>query len=593
MPFFRYLMATAACAVLMQASVQQLCTHAQSTAQTVAQDGQEQSQSSAATDPLEAELDELLRGNPDEEAAATVISNALNAPSDAVRWRAARAAGHLRLSGPEIVAKLRRSAADDNWVVQLHSIAALAQAGDTSDETIETLTQGALSPNARVAAAAISALRNLKVAPEKLAGTLNKVLAKDDGAVAIFAVEAMVDAGAKATPMLKACLKEPNAAYWACVAIAEIGPDASGAVPELAAFLDSHDKFEQIPAAMLALAAIGPEAKSAEAAIAAALDRWSDDHSVQISGLYALGAIGAADSKAILENRAASDDAFVAMVAAWALARTTPGDDELTKKAVERLVAGLKSDNPNLRRAAAHGLATLNIPAGMAAPYLLEAAADPAAREHVVSALASLGDKAVPHAKKALAKPEMRQLALEVLERMGDRAADATDALLACLPSADPSVRVQINNVLASIGPQAASATDELVAELDSSDARVRQSAMYALREIGQAARPASGALLAYLKKSDASSAEGRFEQLAAAWTLARIAAKDQAVVEAVLPVIRAGLASNSELERRESIAATADLGEAGTALHETLEKMAASDASAAVQAAAGAALAR
>ena len=284
-----------------------------------------QPQSEPSSDALAAQVDRLIQGNADETTAKSLISEALDSKSESVRWRAARAAGHLGLSDLDTVAKLQRGAANGSWVVQLHSIAALAQAGDKSDRTFEVLTDAAVSSNLRVAAAAIAALRKLQIDPQKMADTFSKVLASNDGAVAIYVVEALVDAGAQSVPVLKACLKEPNGAYWASLAIADIGPDAAGTVPELAAFLDRHDKAEAIPQALMALAAIGSQAKSAEPAIAAAMERWNNDQSVQLSGMYALGAIGATQAKAILDNRASSDDAFVAMVASWCSPRPAPG----------------------------------------------------------------------------------------------------------------------------------------------------------------------------------------------------------------------------------------------------------------------------
>lgn len=529
---------------------------------------------------MAAKLDELHRSGADKDRVSQAVLRGLDAQSDAVRWRAARLAGRLGLDDAAVLGKLQQAAADDNWIVQLHAIAALGQSGDKSDATVDALTKAAVSSNDRVAAAAISSLRKLQVDPEKLASTLNQVLADENAAVAVYAVEAMVEAGGKAVPMLKASLKQPNAAFWACLAIADIGPDAAGTVPELIDFLNNHDKVEAIPQAMLALAAIGLAASSAESAITDALERWNDDQSVQLSGMYALGSIGASDSLSLLQQRADGDDPFQAMVASWALAKTHPDDQQMTETAVERLVAGLGSSNTNMSRAAAHGLASLELPEGTAAPHLIEAANDPEAREHMVAALASLGDKVVPHAKQALAKPETRELAIAVLDRLGEQASGATDALVETLDESEPEVAVQIHNTLAKFGPAASQAADKLAGQLDSSDPKVRQSAMYALREIGPGASSAKDALLSVLQQDDSSTPEGKFEQVAAAWTLASIAGGDPQVAEVVLPVIRQGLDSPSELLRRESIAATVDLGDAGKPLHETIAEMAESDPS-------------
>lgn len=539
-----------------------------------------------------AQIDQLILEDIEAETAMPLLSRALESDSIAVRWRAARAAGHLGVSNPEIVTKLHKGTAHDNWIVQLHSVSALARSGDKSDATVEALANAALSSNARVAAASISALRTLKFEPEKLAGVINGILADGDSAAASYALEAMVEAGDKATPLLKELLKKPNSAFWACVAIADIGPDAADVTPELAEFVRSSDLPESTAKALMAVAAIGPAASSAEPAVLAAM-KSSEETAIQLTGLYALGSIGAKDAGDTLAAGAGSSDPFVAMIASWAQAKTNPDNEQLLKTAIQRLVAGLASDNTQMGQAAAHGLVTLEIPSGMAAPYLLQAGKDPAAREHVVSALASLGAEVLPHAARGLANEETRPLAIEVLNRMGSQAAEAADELAACIDTSNPAMCVQVNNTLASIGANAAPATAKLVSELSCDKAEVRQSAMYALREIGSAAAAkAKPALLKHLQAADAESADGRFERLAAAWTLARIAADDAAVVQAVVPVVKQGLESDSQLEREESVAAATDLGAAAKMLKPKLTEMANSDPVASIQVAAEDALA-
>lgn len=568
----RHSFTTIACGIALLASLP--LAHAQSTT------------AAPAIDKDAAAVDQLVTDKADPQAAHDLVSKSLDSESDAVRWRAARAAGHLGLDSPEILAKLQQGVADDDWIMQLHSIAALAKTGDKSDATIAALLKAVGSENHRVASAAVSALGELKVEPQQLATVLDSELAEDNnGAVAVHAVKAIVEAGAKAVPLLNELLDQPNSGYWACVAIAEIGPDAADVVPQLMQFINTNKYAEEIPQALMAVAAIGPQAKSAEKAVTGAMEKWSDDQSVQLAGLYALGAIGATDARETLEVSAASDDAFTAMVASWSLAKTSPGDAALMKAAIRQLVAGLKSDNANMSRAAAHGLATLDIPEGMAAPILIAAAKDPKAREHMVTALAGLGDKALPHASKALAKPDTRDLALDVLDHMGAKAAGATDALVGAMKEADAATKVKINHVLGRIGPAAAKATDNLVAELKSDNKEVRQSALYALREVGAGAEAVKAALMGHLKsKSDAKTPEEKFERLAAAWTLARLANKDQEVVAVVVPVLSEGLDSNSGVDRLESITAVVDLGDAGKSLHEKVAKLAKSDPDAGVR---------
>ncbi|QDU56277.1 HEAT repeat domain-containing protein [Aeoliella mucimassa] len=526
------------------------------------------------------QLDQLLsRPGVVKERAARRIGRALDSKSIAIRWRAARVAGRLGLDDAETIAKLQAGVADDSWLVQLHSIAALTNLGDKSDATVDALTTAALSDNARVAIAAIKALRALEVDPAKAASTMNKVLAGENQAVATHAVEAMVEAGPKAVPFLKEALKQPNAAFWACVAIADLGPDAAEVTPELAEYLQSIDKVESAPQALLAVAEIGPAASAAEPAIVAVMNRWKDDKSIQLTGMYALGAIEASDSDQLLTAGSNSDDPFTAMVASWAMAKIHPDNKLFVDAAVLRLVGGLESDQPTVRQAAAHGLVTLHLPPGTAAPYLIKAAKNPVARDHIADALATLGPDVVPHAARAMANPESRPLALEVLSRLGTDAAGATEALAASLQDSTPLVRQRTCSVLAQIGPKAAPATKELAVLLNSQDGAVRHSAMYALREIGPKAENAKGALLGKLKSSDPANDDTRFDRFAAAWTLARVAPSDPTVVTAVLPVLSEGITSDTLLERSESIVAASDLGPAAKPLKEALTKAAESDA--------------
>ncbi|MGI9457624.1 MAG: HEAT repeat domain-containing protein, partial [Aeoliella sp.] len=245
-----------------------------------------------------------------------------------------------------------------------------------------------------------------------------------------------------------------------------------------------------------------------------------------------------------------------------------------------------------MRQAAAKGLHTLEAPPGMAAPYLVAAANDPAVKEHVIDALASLGKDVVPHAIKALEQPDTRGLAIEVLGRLGPDAADAGSALLACLEQGDPAVCERVHFVLAEIGPAAAQATEKLAKALDAKATVVRRSALYALREIGPGAAAARPALMKMVQASGDSSADSKFEKQAAAWALASIAPDDSAVVEAIAPILVEGLKSNSALVRLESVTAALEISNAtDRPIGKLIRKMAEEDTSPIVREAAEAAL--
>ena len=151
-------------------------------------------------------------------------------------------------------------------------------------------------------------------------------------------------------------LNGDKAAYWACLVLRDIGPDAKDAVPALTEALGS--KQLQVPReALLALAAIGPPAASAVPRIAAMID----DGLHRTAATYALGAIGKipADIEAKVRANAESQDKLLSTASLWTLARLHPEDKEIRRKVTERLVQRLKEQDPNVRAWAAQGLVAL------------------------------------------------------------------------------------------------------------------------------------------------------------------------------------------------------------------------------------------
>ena len=108
---------------------------------------------------------------------------------------------------------------------------------------------------------------------------------------------------------------------------------------------------------------------------------------------------------------------------------------------------------------------------------------------------------------------------------------------------------------------------------------------MYALREIGPGAKAATRPLL---RKMDA---DKSFESFAAAWALSRITPDNDAVAKRVLPVLIRGLMNTDEQTRLNSAVALADLGPNAAQATAELKKVSREDTSAAVRAAAEAAL--
>ena len=328
-----------------------------------------------------------------------------------VRWRSARALGDYGAQAQGAVAELRALMADSDPVVQYHAAAALGKLGDRSDETVNALVKAATGKDATVARAAIAALRVLEPGPERVLELLEATLSSDDQAVTLHALEAIIERGAAAAPLLNEALKRPKTAYLACAAIEHIGPEAASTVPALVELLGKtrHSKL-QIQA-LLALASIGPPARSAAPQIVPLLET-PDDPTVPVAAAYALGSIGASDpqSVAALKKAMAKDNQFLQMIAAWSIAKTHPDDEAAMQAAVGKLTQGLKSSDAALRTAAAKGLQMLQAPLEMVAPAMVALVndPDPDVQENAISAVASLGESVVPRVVNGLKNPQLR-----------------------------------------------------------------------------------------------------------------------------------------------------------------------------------------
>lgn len=518
-------------------------------------------------------------------AASTVVPELIKMLGDKdvqVRWRAARALGDYGALAQEAVPELRKLVSSSDTVVRIHAIVALGRIGDKSPATVDALVDAASGSDPVVQREAIGALRAIHPGPEKVAKALSHALSSNDPAIMERALEAIVDQGANAVPLLIDAIKQPNTTLLACAAIEQIGPDAAGAVPALTELLAETVHSQVQIQALLALASIGPAARPATDRVVLLMDA-SQDATVPVAAAYCLGSIGATDADADLNKALKSNNAFLRMVASWSLAKIHPDDTELLSQAVRELTRGLASSDAAMRTAAANGLEKLHAPPEMVAPALITVAddPDPAVRANVIRALASLGPKVIPKACLALEKPKLRYLALRVLAHMGPDAKGAVGCLVKAMNGADPEFLARIQATLAAIGPAAAPATDALVKSLGSSDQGVVQSAMIALRQIGPGAAAAKAPLLKLLQKKDS------YEAMAAAWALSQIAPKDADVMAQAVPELMLGLESTDADVRMQSVVALSAMGPAATSALPTLRQMATDDGSPIVRAAA------
>jgi HEAT repeat protein len=505
-----------------------------------------------------------------------------------VRWRSARSLGDFEESAQSAAADLRKLLSDRDPVVQYQAAVALGRIGDRSDATVEALVKAATGNDGRVARAAIAALRHLRPGPERTMAVLARVLESNDQSVQLYALEAIIERGAEAVPLLNEALKRTQTAYLACAAIEHIGPDAKDTVPALTELLGKTRHSQLLIQALLALASIGPAAQSAESAILPLLET-STDATVPVAAAYALGSIGAKHADTPLRQALAKqNNKFLQMVAAWALAKIHTDDPQLLRQAIDKLAEGLASNDARIRAAAAKGLQALQPPPELLAPVLLKVAndPDPEVSTNMVTALAGLGEAVVPRAVNALHKPEYRAFALRVLTQLGPKASTAVAPLIELMSDPDPNFRTEVHFALAAIGPAAAPAAEKLAEAISSDNQAVRESALFALRQIGPGASAAVPALMARTQADDS------FDALASAWALASIAPQDHLVAGQVIPKLIAALSSPDEQTRLHTVdALTAFV--AAKPVVVALQRSAREDSSAAVRAAAQEALTR
>ena len=369
---------------------------------------------------------------------------------------------------------------------------------------------------------------------------------------------ALAEAGKEAVPGLTKALEHQDAAYWACLVLAEIGPDAKDAVPALVKLLQTDNRPEVRREAMIALAGIG-----ADAAVPALVQALEDDQEGINAGpaVYALGSIGvkakAAEGK--IKEIADSPDTppLLQTVSLWALARMNPEDEALVREVVPKLAEALKSPKPEARAAAAQALLDLDPDPEIARPVLKKVMedAEPEVLNDILDALAGLGEKAVPRLIAALDVEEMRAKAATIIARIGPPAKEAVPALIAALEDQSPETCCEVLFALAAIGPDAAEGVPALVKALGNPEANVCYGACYALGKIGPAAMPAKAQLLATLDSEDP------FLAMAGAWALAQIDPNSPETAKKSVPVLIKALAEPDPMTRTQAADALGLLG--------------------------------
>jgi HEAT repeat protein len=514
------------------------------------------------------------------QAAVPQIAAALAADDPHLRWRAARALGTT--GSPAAAPVLQKAANDEEPLVRAQAIFALGRLRAADEQSLATIVSHLTDKEVQVRRACVRALRLIEAPRATVIPLVIKLLEDADPAVAMRALSSIAEGGVEVVPALTAALERPEARYWACLALAEIGSQAKDAVPALIKAL-ADERPEVRLQATIALAEIGPEAKPAAGALIRLVN--DDFESVRVGALFALGRIGDRSADEALAKAEQSEQPVMRMLALWALARLHKDDVKRQEAAIAHLVGGLGQEDGNISAIAARALADLNPPPEKARPLVEKMIAEkPETADRVISAFASLGARAVPHAITALKDPQRRVRALQVIARIGPEAAPAVPVLAELLNASDAATKTETLFALAAIGPDAKAAVEPMIEALSDSDVQVKQTAAYALGKIGPEARAAVPAL------SKLASSDDQLLRLTAIWAVLRIGPRTPEMTKSALPILAEALKHSREFVRLEAAMTLGDLGQGANEAIPALEA-ARSDPSAAVRSAADAAI--
>lgn len=426
--------------------------------------------------------------------------------------------------------------------VRAYSAYALGKINAGTNEVMPKLIKLVADRDAMVRHEALESLLKIDADPEVSLPIIVKLLEDADPAMVLPILTEMAEEGDKALPRLRIALKNPKAAYWACLVASEMGKSAAPVVPELTSVLDNKDPETRMHA-LIALGEIGPEAKSS---IDRVIQTLQNDPvpAVKYSAAFALASMQDTKATEVLQKAAEGNDAFLTLISYYAVAKLNPEDKEKMATAATFLIEAMKNENPNVRAAAARCLANLNAPIEMIQPIMVEALndADPRVVANITETVVKLGPQVLPRVVNGLKNEKLKWFAVSIIRRWGEAAPDAVGPLVDALKSSDDQeFQAEVLMTLGAIGEKASSAVDAIQPLLKSDSRPLQLDAMYALGRIGSAASPAKDDIMALLVSDDS------FTQFASAWALAHIAPEDPDVVAKAIPVLAKHLTDKSQ----------------------------------------------
>ncbi|QDU77947.1 HEAT repeat protein [Bremerella volcania] len=409
-----------------------------------------------------------------------------------------------------------------------HSVAI---AEDAPKPSVEALVEATASEDATVRREAIAKLVELQPGADVTIPLFTKLLEDSDPAVRLRVMNAIADAGPAAVPGLIEALKNDKAAFWACLILRELGPQAADAAPALAGLVE-NGQGEIRREALLALASMPKAAESYLPLITKSLA----DEQLEIAAIYTLGCIGKLPQEAADRLQAnARGEGLLSLVSLWALARSNPADQELNKQAIQRLAAGLNSKYPLVRAMASQGLVSLKAPPALLKEALKDdlSMADVPVVRNALNVLASMGPDAIELLTEALKHPSVQYDAILIIGDMGPKGAPATSAVAKLIDSDNLRVANEAVVTLGKIGPAAKSAVPQLTKALEKGQGSIAHNAALALGRIGPDAKAAQPNLIQAMQD-----AEDPGLRMLCAWALVHIDAGSQATQKAVAPIV-------------------------------------------------------
>jgi HEAT repeat protein len=372
-----------------------------------------------------------------------------------LRLRAIRAFAFSRDLPDRAIKPIIARLEDDNDAVRIAAPAALARLGPRAAPAIPALIK-AVKAKGPLAAATLGMIGPLA---KDAVPALREALADQD---TVVTSPVLADTGDPATGPPSMSL-----AGAAAFALAQLGPDAAPAVPDLIKAL-GHKRPEDRTLAVQALGRVGGQSPEAVAALGRVLADDKELPAVQLAAVDALGKLGEAGTAPLVEALK-SKKADVRRAAVTALAQSPA----LPAAAVPALAGRLRDDAPSVRTSAAAALGEIGERAKEAAPDLGRA----------------LAENGQP--------PEVVKAAAAALARLGDT---GTAALVAALKDKQPAVRAAAAAAMGDVRMAPPSAVNALAEALGDDDSGVRVAAADSLGNIGRRAKSALSALEQHAK---------------------------------------------------------------------------------------------